>query len=356
MTGARTRGQPLLVFASIIGVWLVARVLFWEAPFPALASIPHHLPPEERSVARSSSQSVGPGLAPTALPNAGGQYQTAAEGAPRPVPTAASSMVEAAAAPFAHLVLAPGIAALGAERGKEISAAPVADRPLLSTRPAPVATARWSGDGWLQWRDGSGRSVAPGAASYGRSQGGAVVRYRLADGGARPEVFARVTHTLEGPREGELAAGISARAIVAVPLRFAAEARVTDTAAGRELRPAVFAVTELVPAPLTHTLRAEAYAQAGWVGGQFATGFIDGQVRVDGRLARYGAREGELRVGLAAWGGAQKGAARLDAGPSATVALGLGEVRTRVALDYRFRVAGDAAPASGPALTFSAGF
>ena len=146
-------------------------------------------------------------------------------------------MGDAAAAAFAHLALAPEIAALDAGPGKAFFAAPVADRPLLNTGPAPVSTARWSGDGWLYWRGGSGRSVAPGAASYGRSQGGAVLRYRLADGGARPEAFARVTHTLEGPREAELAAGISARPIVAVPLRFAAEARVTDTATGVRYSP-----------------------------------------------------------------------------------------------------------------------
>ena len=49
-------------------------------------------------------------------------------------------------------------------------------------------------------------------------------------------------------------------------------------------------------------------------------------------------------------------AARLDVGPSAMVSFRLGEAQSRVAVDYRLRVAGDAAPASGPALTFSAGF
>jgi len=62
-------------------------------------------------------------------------------------------------------------------------------------------------------------------------------------------------------------------------------------------------------------------------------------------------------VGGGVWGGAQKGAARLDIGPSATMTIGLGEsAAARLGLDWRFRVAGDAAPASGPALTLSAGF
>jgi len=101
-------------------------------------------------------------------------------------------------------------------------------------------------------------------------------------------------------------------------------------------------------------LRAEAYVQGGYVGGRFATAFVDGQGRVERTVARIG--ETEVTAGAGAWGGAQKGAARLDIGPSAAVSFRLGEARGRVAADYRVRVAGDAEPRSGPALTLSAGF
>jgi len=43
-------------------------------------------------------------------------------------------------------------------------------------------------------------------------------------------------------------------------------------------------------------------------------------------------------------------------GPSAGISFRLGEAQGRVAADYRFRVAGNAEPASGPALTLTAGF
>jgi hypothetical protein len=140
-----------------------------------------------------------------------------------------------------------------------------------------------------------------------------------------------------------------------VPLILAAEARVTETAMGREVRPAAFAVTQIPSVGLPLALRGEAYLQAGYVAGDFATGFVDGQARIDRRLAQLG-DEQEIRLGMAAWGGAQKGAARLDVGPSASVAFKLGDATSRIAVDYRMRVAGDAAPASGPAVTFSAGF
>ena len=64
----------------------------------------------------------------------------------------------------------------------------------------------------------------------------------------------------------------------------------------------------------------------------------------------------QLRLGAGAWGGAQQGASRMDIGPSASVGLAGGHTSARIAVDWRFRVAGDAAPSSGPALTVAAGF
>ena len=213
-----------------------------------------------------------------------------------------------------------------------------------------------SGDAWILGREVSTAPVAPGATSYGRSQAGAVLRYRLVPRHSfLPTIYARVTRALEGPRQGEVAAGLSLRPLPGVPLSIAAEARVTETAAGREVRPAAFAVTQIPPVTLPLGLRGEAYFQGGYVGGNFETAFIDGQARIDRQVAPIGDDQ-ELRLGVAAWGGAQKGASRLDVGPSASLAFKLGDAPSRVAVDYRLRVAGAAAPASGPAVTFSAGF
>ncbi|MFN9580154.1 MAG: hypothetical protein ACK56H_08805 [Novosphingobium sp.] len=72
------------------------------------------------------------------------------------------------------------------------------------------------------------------------------------------------------------------------------------------------------------------------------------------RIARLG--QGELRAGLGSWGGAQKGASRVDVGPSATLDFPLGGGQGRVSADWRLRAAGNAAPQSEPAITLSAGF
>jgi hypothetical protein len=117
----------------------------------------------------------------------------------------------------------------------------------------------------------------------------------------------------------------------------------------------MFAYTEMPPVNLPLGTRAEFYGQAGYVGGNFATAFADGQVRIDRRIIHLG--RGELRAGGSAWGGAQKGASRLDVGPTATLGMPLGGTAgARLALDWRFRIAGNAMPTSGPALTLSAGF
>ena len=223
---------------------------------------------------------------------------------------------------------------------------------------APAATAgqrRWSADGWLLWRDDTTTPITSGNPSYGRSQLGAVARYELApQSRQRPQAYLRGSAALQGAREQEVAAGLSARPLAGLPLRVAAEVRASDRTGGREVRPAAFAVTELAPQHLPGGLVAEVYAQAGYVGGRSATAFVDGAARVDRSLATAG--DFDLRAGAAAWGGAQDEGARLDVGPTASLAFRVGETRGRLAADYRFRVAGDAQPASGPALTLSAGF
>lgn len=207
-------------------------------------------------------------------------------------------------------------------------------------------------------RRGGGGTLAAGAlpATYGASQAGAVLRYRLATlNERRPTAYARVTTSLGQLREASAALGLSARPFPKVPVVAAIEARITDQAGTRRVQPAAMAVTELAPFELPLGMRGEAYAQAGYVGGAFATPFADGQFRLDRPLLSYGGLD--ARFGAGVWGGAQKGAGRLDFGPTAAITMPLGRrIFGRMALDWRFRVLGNAEPQSGPAVTLSAGF
>lgn len=218
--------------------------------------------------------------------------------------------------------------------------------------------AHWSMDAWALMRNNGTKLPAPGTlpATYGASQAGAVLRYRFSLQDKRQlTAYLRTTSTVGGVGETSAALGLSARPLATVPIVAAIEGRVTEQAGTRRIQPAVMAVTVLPPLALPGALRAEVYGQGGYVAGRYATPFADGQLRVDRSVASIGRIE--ARVGAGAWGGIQKGASRLDAGPGATVSLPLSrKVFGRVAVDWRFRVAGNAEPDSGPALTVAAGF
>jgi hypothetical protein len=234
--------------------------------------------------------------------------------------------------------------------------------PTAGARTPPGSGGRWSVDGWALWRQGSEASpVSQGRVPiYGASQAGAVLHYRLAPQDPRdPRLFARAYRALVELGESELALGASARPLARLPLRMAGELRYTDTPDSQALRPAAYLVTEMAPLPLAFGFRLEAYGQAGWVGGDDATGFADGQASLTGEVdevARLSDNALRLSLGAGAWGGAQEDAQRIDIGPTLRLDLTLGTVPARVSVDWRERVGGDAGPQSGLAATLSTRF
>jgi hypothetical protein len=217
---------------------------------------------------------------------------------------------------------------------------------------------RISVDSWLFFRqDAPALALAgPRGASYGRSQAGAVMRYRLATGSAfAPNAFVRATSSFGSLAEQDFALGVNARPLRNLPLQVHAEARLSRFANGEtEIRPAAFVTAGGEQAGLPLGLAARGFAQAGYVSGKFATPFADGMLILDRRVARFDLAN--IRAGGGIWGGAQNGANRLDIGPSANANLRIGDIPARISLDYRFRVAGDAEPGSGAALTLSTSF
>ena len=89
---------------------------------------------------------------------------------------------------------------------------------------------------------------------------------------------------------------------------------------------------------LPHGFRLEAYGQAGIVGARRRDGFADGAIVIDRPVGTD--ESSPLRVGALAAGAVQPGAARVDVGPRMTLRLpDVGE-GSRIALDWRQRVAG----------------
>ncbi|WP_347303322.1 hypothetical protein V5740_01480 [Croceibacterium sp. TMG7-5b_MA50] len=391
------RGQPLLLLAGLVVGWGALRVASWEAPWPALpAALPAAgQPVAPRAVPEQDAPVPEDGWLRRPLPienPAPARWRPLASANPSAISGVPWQVADAALlfpplGPTDHAVspatligsevlmlaglshmqvpdvllayLQPGLsgrpalaAASALQSGVPQAASPAGVAPV----PRRSFASRWSGDGWLLLREDTDTPLTSARPSYGRSQAGAVVRYRLgsATNGHAPQAYLRGSTALAGAREQEVAAGLSLRPIPGLPVRLAAEARVNDNRAGTDVRPAVFAVTELPPVALPGGTRGELYLQGGYAGGDFATGFVDGQARLDRPLLQRGGTE--VSIGAGAWGGAQKGSERLDVGPSAGVTFGVGRVRARVAADYRLRVAGNAEPASGPALTIAAGF
>lgn len=369
MTPARGRGRPLVVLTALLVAWVGARASLWQSPFAEPESTSAIAKMEQRPKLDTNGSKPRPVVRAVLVHTDLSTRRTFSLGSgvaalgPAEFPIGGGNEVSAPSrsTPSGALLQQLSPSRSGSSVSTALSLADVASSSLAAPMPIPgpaiePSARRWSGDAWLLVRGGSVGPLATAQPSYGRSQAGGVLRYNLVPRSPlRPLAYLRASAALSGPREQEVAAGVSTRAISALPVRFAAEARAGETGGETIVRPAAFAVTELPQLPLPMETRLEAYAQAGYVGGKYATAFIDGQARVERLVHRSGGGV-ELSAGAGGWGGAQKGASRLDIGPTVAVSFPLSVGRGRLAADYRFRVAGDAAPSSGPALTLSAGF
>lgn len=376
-TGAvAPRGGPLLMIVLLLTGWVGGRALWWENPFagigialPAPAALPLAFGPDPVDVVAAGLPGQGMN-APQAVPAPAGQHGggmlallgSGLSGGMDPRMAAAHQYLWRAALrePL------PGRPRTGGASASDLLTS--ADR-LATTEAAPflpaptrVAGDRWSLDAWAFWRQGSDAApISQGRVPiYGASQVGAVLQYRLAPSTGRdPRLYARAYRALVRRGESEAAFGASARPLPQVPVRVAGEVRITDAAFGNEVRPSAYAVTELAPIALPLGSRLEAYGQAGWVGGEAATAFADGQASLTRTVEAVAATTDNrlrLSVGAGAWAGAQEGAHRVDLGPTMRLDLTLGEVPARLSLDWRERVGGDAGPESGLAATLSTRF
>ncbi len=382
-TPLRRRGQPLLALALLMTSWIGARAAMWEAPVVQPVAAKHSIarpaarqdpaaPAARHSAPPASNALPPPGqpaprfdapLPQATVPQLPEPQLRPVETGPAVAPPAATSppLSPRVAAGQQQLWLS-GMSAVPLEEGGAAEVAPARIKPAKQV--SAVVQSRWSGDAWLLLRSGSNGYNAPGSGLagvyvplgfYGGSQAGAVLRYRLATTSPyRPSLYLRASSGLEYPRGEELALGFSVRPVPRLPVALLLEGRVTRTVSSNIVRPAAALVSEFPPVRLPLGLRGEAYVQAGYVGGRNGTAFADGQARVEHPLVQAGGFR--LRAGGGAWGGAQRGANRVDVGPTATLSVPIGPAGARLSADYRFRVVGNAAPGSGPVLTLSAGF
>ena len=91
----------------------------------------------------------------------------------------------------------------------------------------------------------------------------------------------------------------------------------------------------------------DSYLQAGLVGLLNRNPFIDGSFRLTRPVYK------QFSAGFGVWGGAQPGVYRLDVGPRLSMAV---RNNIKVHFDWRQRLAGNAQPGSGPAITVASDF
>ncbi len=344
---------PLRFLLLVVGCWAGVRA------FTLLPGAPDDAEPAVEAATVPPVQATGPTAEPVILPatfasgDAAFMARPEYPGPPRHPTIAWLSFpathsptflpVPPTAAPLAGPMPAP-------QPGSPRQHAPIpASPPTFTLSPRAPTASRWAGSAWAFVRDdGNGGTLAPGG-TLGGSQAGARLTYRLNNDSQRPiSLSARLYTLLQNPRGAEAALGIDWRPIARLPINLLAERR---EAIGRDGR-SDFALMLHggAEARLANgRIRVEGYGQAGIVGVEARDLFADGAITATNRI-------GPLDVGGGAWGGSQPGAARLDVGPHASFRLPVGRATIRASAEWRFRVAGDAAPDSGPTLTISAGF
>lgn len=342
------KSAPLRFLLLVLGLWIGVRAAILLPKWPdGTGTLPATVAPAPVAIPEQAPQVAAAGPVQPARPVASQKYRPTSSSLMPPAPALKSAQNGATSASPAVLPPAgppalPGIAPPSTPM--LAGSTSVQGDPLsLPVRSAAFAK-RWSLSGWLLVRrEEGGTALAPGG-TLGGSQAGARLTYALGSG---LSLSARAYLPLRRIAGAEAAAGLDWRPLPAIPISLLAERR---QRIGREGR-AAFALTLYGGGAraLAPRLSIHAYGQAGVVGLRSRDLFVDGSLR----LAR---RVGPIDVGAGAWGAAQPGAARLDAGPSLSWRLPVPHANLRLQADWRFRLAGEAAPRSGPALTLATDF
>lgn len=230
---------------------------------------------------------------------------------------------------------------------------PLAGSPLTTELQLPTANAvsrSWSvyAYSFVRGRGQSGGSLDGG--QYGGSQSGFIATYAL-DNKERIAMMLRGAIAHDDTTEREIAAGLRWRPARNMPVTLTVERRFRNARADAF---AVYAAGGVSQASLPLDFRLDAFAQAGLVSGKDGGAFFDMIGRAERRLVTVG--KTPVTAGAGIWGGGQKGVFRIDAGPTVGTEIRVGPANVRVNADWRFRIAGDARPATGPALTLSTSF
>lgn len=201
---------------------------------------------------------------------------------------------------------------------------------------------------WALLRGQQGQIFSDTSLASGGTLGGSQTGMRLTYHVTRSIAASVRGSATVGRRGGEVAAGVRITPFRTIPVSLTAERRqaIGRYGGGRSAF-ALFAEGGLYQRPVAWNFSLDAYLQGGVVGIRSRDLFVDGGATLTRPLF------GRFSAGFGVWGGAQPGLYRVDAGPRISMQV---RRNVRVHADWRQRLAGNAAPGSGPALTLAGDF
>jgi len=216
--------------------------------------------------------------------------------------------------------------------------------PASTPPPGPTRFDRLQLSAWALLRGSPGPGALATGGTLGGSQVGSRLTYKFT-----PALAAslRSSSSVGGVRYAEVAAGVRWQPVASIPVAVNVERRFALNRWGGRNDFALFAEGGLYQTPILGIANLDVYAQGGVVGVKTRDLFFDGAATFTRPVW------GKFAAGFGVWGGVQPGLYRVDAGPRLTMDVRRG---MRVHADYRQRLAGEAAPASGPALTIAGDF
>jgi hypothetical protein len=278
-----------------------------------------------------------PAAAPAAQPSMPMTPTRLANAMPTPIPAYYSEL------PPLEESLLGSLAGISRPASRSSVIVPAQSTPIDARRIDRVQLSMWA----LLRQQQPGIVAQPSLANSGQlggSQGGARLIYNF----TRQIAASLRTTTEVGRRGGEVAGGVRVQPLVSLPVWVTAERRqqLGKYGGGRNAF-ALFLEGGVYQRPMPWKFSLDAYLQGGVVGFHSRDAFVDGGLTLTRPVYK------NFSAGLGVWGGAQPRLYRVDAGPRVTMQV---RRNVRVHFDWRQRVAGNAQPGSGPAVTLASDF
>jgi hypothetical protein len=346
------QGKPVRFLGAVLSGWIAIRITVNMAFLPSAEAPPD--PARHRPLRPAAKMARRGGMvppSPTQLSTRSPAFVTPSERLPGVRAILSGRQAKSGSAPFVLAARVPG----DVDAPKTTLSLEAPAIPAPQSNASPMAR-RWSGAAWLLWRgEGGGTPLARGGR-LGASQAGLRIDYALAPASSlHPAVYGRLSSALEQPYAAEAAVGIAIRP-KGLPVSLGVERRAALSKGARDDF-ALVGAGGLYRTLAGGRLRLDGYGQAGFVDFSNPDAFVDGRLTVEAPIVRrHGAGDAEVSLGGSISGGAQPGLSRLDIGPVASIRMPLGPTYVRITAEWRQRIAGDAHPASGPALTLGADF